>query len=101
MKKIISFLIFSGLVHQVQAQTTDSLFIKKLSDEILMNGEAYDNLRTLTKTIGGRLAGSPQMVKAEVWGLKAMQQAGADNAFMQECLVPHWVRGGKDLAYLT
>ncbi len=98
---MIVLIIFSGFVFKMHAQTADSIFIKKLSDEILMNGKAYDNLRTLTKTIGGRLAGSPQMVKAEVWGLKAMQQAGADNAFMQECMVPHWVRGGKDVAYVT
>jgi carboxypeptidase Q len=76
----------------------DSILIKKISDEILTNGKAYDNLRDLTKKIGGRLAGSPQMVKAEQWGLKLMQQSGADKAWMQECMVPHWVRGGKDMA---
>jgi carboxypeptidase Q len=27
-----------------------------------------------------------------------MQESGADNAWMQECMVPHWVRGGKDSA---
>jgi len=36
------------------------------------------------------------MVKAEQWGLKKMQESGADKAWMQECMVPHWVRGGKD-----
>jgi hypothetical protein len=39
---------------------TDSLFIKKMSDEIMTNGKAYDLLYELTKKIGGRLAGSPQ-----------------------------------------
>ncbi len=53
---------------------------------------------TLPKQIGGRLAGSQGMVKAEQWGLKAMQESGADKAWMQECMVPHWVRGGKDEA---
>ena len=37
--------------------------------------------------------------KAEQWGLKMMQESGADKAWMQECMVPHWVRGGKDEAY--
>ncbi|HLG38709.1 MAG TPA: M20/M25/M40 family metallo-hydrolase, partial [Chitinophagaceae bacterium] len=76
----------------------DSVFIKKISDEILVNGKAYENLRGLTKTIGARLAGSPQMVKAEKWGLKTMQESGADKAWLQECMVPHWIRGGKDMA---
>ncbi|MEO7984562.1 MAG: M20/M25/M40 family metallo-hydrolase, partial [Bacteroidota bacterium] len=47
------------------------------------------------------LAGSPGMVKAEQWGLKTMQETGADKAWMQECMVPHWVRGGMDEAVAT
>ncbi len=66
--------------------------------KFLINGKAYDNLHYLTKKIGGRLSGSPQMVKAEQWGLKTMQESGADKAWLQECMVPHWVRGGKDKA---
>jgi len=80
------------------SQKEDSAYIKKISDEVLTNGKAYDNLHHLTKEIGGRLAGSPGMVKAEKWGLDVMQQSGADKAWMQECMVPHWVRGGKDQA---
>jgi hypothetical protein len=83
------------------SQTDDSLMIKKISDEILTNGKAYDNLRDLTKKIGGRLSGSPQMVKAENWGLQVMKTSGADKAWLQECMVPHWVRGGSDKAEAT
>lgn len=99
MKKILFslFLATSGLCGF--AQQEDSLFIKRISDHILTNGKAYDDLRVLTKTIGGRLAGSPQMVKAEQWGLKTMQAAGADQAWLQQCMVPQWVRGGKDEAF--
>ncbi len=80
------------------SQKEDSIFIKRISDEILMNGKAYENLRHLTKKIGARLAGSQGMVKSEQWGLKVMQESGADKAWMQECMVPHWVRGGEDEA---
>ncbi len=80
------------------AQNADSLFIKRVSDEILSNGQAYTNLRFLTKEIGARLAGSQGMVRSEQWGLQLMKESGADKAWMQECLVPHWVRGGTDLA---
>src|SRR6478736_971603 len=79
-------------------QNEDSVFIRRIADEILLNGKAYDDLRVLTKQIGGRLAGSPQMVKAEQWGLKVFQSLHPDKAWLQECMVPHWVRGGKDEA---
>jgi hypothetical protein len=88
--------IFPGII--ALAQQDDSLFIKHLSDEILANGKAYDNLRELTKKIGGRLSGSPQMVKAEAWGAATFRASGADKVWMQECMVPHWIRGGKDQA---
>lgn len=90
-----SFLFFSISVF---AQNADEVFIKKISDEILTNGKAYDNLHTLTKTIGGRLAGSPQMYKAEEWGYRLLQQYGSTNTWKQSAMVPHWVRGGKDEA---
>jgi len=96
-KLLLALLLCAGAI-TVFAQKEDSAFIKKISDEILTNGKAYENLRHLTKKIGARLAGSPGMVKSEQWGLKLMQESGADKAWMQECMVPHWVRGGKDVA---
>ncbi len=98
MKYLLPVILFCGLFTSLEAQQEDSIFIKRLSEEILVNSKAYENLRVLTKQIGGRLAGSPQMVKSEKWGLKAMQDAGAQNAWLQECMVPYWVRGGKDQA---
>lgn len=95
----ILFLVLIGKL--VSAQSADSVFIKQLSDEILVHGKAYDQLRQLTKSVGPRLAGSSGMVKAEKWGLLQMQQAGADQAWLQECMVPHWVRGGTDKATTT
>jgi carboxypeptidase Q len=80
------------------AQNDDSLMIRRIADEALVNGKAYNNLRYLTKQIGARLSGSPQMVKAEQWGLKVLKESGADKAWLQECMVPHWVRGGQDRA---
>lgn len=81
------------------AQTGDAAFIKQIADEVLVNSRAYENLRALTKTIGGRLAGSPQMYKAEDWGYDLLKQSGSENTFKQECMVPYWVRGGKDEAW--
>jgi hypothetical protein len=83
------------------AQQEDSLLIRAVADEILVNGKAYENLRVLTKQVGARLSGSPGMYKAEAWGRKTLEQSGADNVWLQECKVPHWVRGGKDEAHVV
>ena len=100
--KKTSILLFATLIScAAVAQIADSLMIRNIADEILENGKAYENLRYLTKNIGARLAGSQGMVKAEKWGLKAMKDAGAEKAWMQQCMVPHWVRGGKDEATCT
>lgn len=96
MRKLFLAMIAGLLLQPAGAQTTDSAWIKKISDEILTNGKAYENLRHLTKKIGARLAGSSGMVKAEQWGVDLMKRSGADQAWLQECMVPHWVRGGTD-----
>ncbi len=98
MRKLFLAMITGLLLQPAGAQTTDSAWIKKISDEILTNGKAYENLRHLTKKIGARLAGSSGMVKAEQWGVDLMKRSGADQAWLQECMVPHWVRGGTDVA---
>jgi len=98
MRKSSLFIVFTLFTRAILGQQSDSAFIKQISNEILTNGKAYENLRYLTKNIGARLAGSPGMVKSEQWGLKVMQESGADKAWLQECMVPHWVRGGKDVA---
>lgn len=98
MKKLSIALLFLPLVSM--AQSGDEATIKQLSDEILRNGTAYDLLRQLTKDIGGRLSGSPQFAKAVQWGKVTMEQQGADKVYLQECMIPHWVRGGQDQASL-
>lgn len=99
MKKLSIALLFLPLVSM--AQSGDEATIKQLSDEILRNGTAYDLLHQLTKDIGGRLSGSPQFAKAVQWGKATLEQQGADKVYLQECMIPHWVRGGQDQATLV
>lgn len=101
MSKLLFFLCLVLVSASGMAQQEDSLMIRRIADEILVNGKAYDNLRILCKTVGPRLAGSPGMLKAEAWGVKTLKEAGADKVWLQECMVPRWVRGGKDEAYFT
>lgn len=95
---MFSALLLCGAL-AASAQKEDSIMIRTIADEILENGRAYENLRVLCKTVGGRVAGSPQMLKAESWGVKTLQQSGADKVWLQECKVPHWVRGAKEDVY--
>ena len=78
------------------AQTEDSLMIKRIADEVLINGKAYENLRFLCKKIGPRLSGSLQAQKAVEATAKMLKDAGADTVYLQPCMVPHWVRGQKE-----
>jgi hypothetical protein len=94
MKKFLLSIIALPIL--ATAQKEDSIFIKKMSDDILTNGKAYELLFQLTKNIGGRLAGSPQFAKAIEWGKTSMQSLHADTVYLQQCMVPHWVRGKGD-----
>ena len=100
MKKILIVLFIIPLFAASQNTIEDSLFIHKIAVNILSGDAAYNNLHYLTKNIGGRLSGSPHMYLAEQWGAQAMKDAGADNVTMQECMVPHWIRGGTDNAII-
>lgn len=82
------------------AQTEDSIAIKKISDEVLSNGKAYENLRFLCKKIGPRLSGSPQAQKAVEATASMLKEAGADTVYLQPCMVPHWVRGEKENGFV-
>ncbi len=84
----------------VTAQTDDSVTIRKISNEILANGTAYENLRYLCKQVGPRLSGSPQAQKAVEATFRMLKEAGADTVYLQPCMVPHWVRGEKEKGYV-
>ncbi len=96
------FILAACIPMLLSAQNSaDSVYIKKISDEIMRNGKAHDLLRELTKGIGGRLAGSVQYTKAVQWGEASLKKLGADKVFLQECMMPNWKRGGKDLAVVV
>jgi carboxypeptidase Q len=94
MKKLSAFLLLVPVLAMAQYRE-DSVMIKKISDEILRNGRAYELLYQLTKQVGGRLAGSPQFARAISWGKEAMEKNGADNVFLQQCMVIIAVDGKK------
>ncbi|MXV13944.1 M20/M25/M40 family metallo-hydrolase [Hufsiella ginkgonis] len=93
----LSFL-FLLLCGSAVAQNADSVMFRKLFDEALVNGNSYQNLEYLCKKIGPRLSGSANAQKAVEWTKKLMEGYGFDRVYLQEVMVPHWVRGEKETA---
>jgi len=98
MKKI--YLIFLLCAGTVWAQTEDEKQIKALYDAALTNGKAYDWLNYLSNQIGGRLSGSVQAEQAVAYTKAEMDALGLDKVWLQPVMVPKWVRGTPEFAYL-
>tara|TARA_R110000787_G_scaffold113832_2_gene223172 strand:+ start:8990 stop:10420 length:1431 start_codon:yes stop_codon:yes gene_type:complete len=79
-------------------EKVDSTNIKQLYNSALTDGQSYEWLRDLTSNIGGRLSGSPEAQKAVEWGEALMKEVGLDSVWLQPVMVPHWVRGEKEVA---
>jgi carboxypeptidase Q len=99
--RVLSTLCLTVLIGFSSIAQKDSLFIKRMSDEIMTNGKAYDLLYELTKKIGGRLAGSPQGQQATEWGKRNLEALGADKVFYQTHKMMNWKRGGTDFASIV
>jgi carboxypeptidase Q len=86
---------FSSFLH---AQQNDSIRIRAIFSEALLHGESYDNLDYLSNKIGGRLSGSPQAAAAVDFCTQTLKKLHPDTVYLQECMVPHWIRGEKEKA---
>lgn len=102
MKKHIFILIAILLTFSLSGYTqdNDSTTIKKFFNEALGNGKSYEWLRELTTKIGPRLSGSEGAKKAVLWGKNLLELGGYDKVFLQDVMVPHWVRGKKEEAFI-
>jgi len=87
---ILSFFLF---IDSATAQKEDSLFIRKVYDISLLEGHAYENLRSLCKDVGARLSGSPQADSAVQWAKRLLESYEFDSVWLMPVTVPHWVRG--------
>ncbi|MEI6020853.1 MAG: M20/M25/M40 family metallo-hydrolase [Bacteroidota bacterium] len=99
----LSLMLFGVLFNSLPmaAQNQDSATIRKLYDYYLTQSKTYSNLEVLCLKIGGRISGSAQAANAVDWAKRAMYAAGADTVYLQPCMVPHWVRGAKEICYLN
>ncbi|HNR18517.1 MAG TPA: M20/M25/M40 family metallo-hydrolase [Bacteroidia bacterium] len=95
LKKLLCLFLFPALCF---SQAEDSITIKKIFDHSLAKGKGYAWLDYLSNKIGSRLSGSEGADKGVQWCLEESKKI-SDNAFLQEVMVPHWVRGEKEKAY--
>lgn len=96
MKKIATAAAAMACFLLAFTQNQDSLMIRRMADDILINGKAYEDLRVLCKEIGPRLSGSSNAQKAVEATAIMLKKAGADTVYLQPCMVPRWVRGDKE-----
>ena len=101
MRRIFITLIVCSLAMMSSHAQSDSAMIKSIYNEVLTNGECYENLRFLCKNIGNRIAGSENADKAILWGEKVMKDYGFDSVYIMPVEVPNWIRGKKEVAYYS
>ncbi len=96
---LLAFIACVPLATFAQSGSSDSVMLRKMFDEALVRGKAYEDLRELCKTIGPRLSGSAQAQMAVEWSKSKMECYGFDNVQLQPIKVPHWERGTKEVAW--
>lgn len=94
---ITTFSVFA----QDNATDEDALFIRKIHDTALTQGQCYPWLHYLTKKIGARLSGSPQASAAVEYTHQMLDTIGLDSVWLQPCMVSHWVRGEKEVVRIA
>ena len=82
------------------AQTKDELALKEIYKSSLTNAKCYPWLEHLSNTIGSRLSGSTGAEKAVLYTKAQLETLGLDKVYLQEVMVPKWVRGDKEIGYL-
>lgn len=99
MRISIALVLFLLINFSAVAQTEDEKMLRTIYDEALTNSKCYDWLDYLSNTIGSRLSGSKGAEKAINYTKLELEKLGLDHVFLQEVMVPHWVRGEKEQAY--
>jgi len=97
MKKIAWLLLLNSCF--VFSQNTDEQQLKAIYSQALTNSKCYFWLDHLSNSIGHRLSGSAGAEKAVQYTKSQMETLGLDKVYLQEVMVPKWVRGEKETAY--
>ena len=79
---------------------TDEKVISDIYTNSLTNGQSYKWLDYLSNNIGSRLSGSLGAEKAVAWTKEELENLGLDKVWLQPVMVPKWVRGVPEFAYI-
>lgn len=97
MKKItFSILFFTSIIY---SQSNDQIMLKNIYNFSLTNSKCYSWLDDLSNKIGSRLSGSVGAEKGVAYVKAQLETLGLDKVYLQEVMVPKWVRGEKETAY--
>ena len=91
MKKIVFLLLVNSTL--MFSQTNDEAMLKQIYKVALTESKAYPWLDDLSNKIGHRLSGSSGAAKAVTYTKEQMELLGLDKVYLQEVMVPQWVRG--------
>jgi hypothetical protein len=97
-KAFLAVLFFNGI--SLLAQTNDEKIIKDIYQSALTNSKCYSWLDYLSNTIGHRLSGSTGAEKGVQYTKVQLEKLGFDKVYLQEVMVPKWVRGEKETAFI-
>ncbi len=78
----------------------DKKIIKKIFDATMTSSSSYQMLDYLSNEIGPRLSGSLGAERAVEWGKSELLKIGFDRVWLQDVMVPKWVRGPKEFALI-
>ena len=98
MKIIITLLTFF-LAFNVFSQNDEEM-LKEIFNTSMDSSKSYELLDYLSNEIGGRLSGSLNAERAVKWGEKELNNIGFSKVWLQELMVPKWVRGPKEFALI-
>jgi len=101
MKYLFYFLVVT-LSFSLSSQELDDhkVFIDKVYNEALSNGQSYEWLDYLSNEIGGRLSGSINYDRSVKWGKDELNLIGIDSVWLQPVMIPKWVRGAPEYAHI-
>jgi len=97
--RVLFILWLCGTVF-VKGQTADAEQVKAIYAASLTQGRSYEWLNHLSNQIGGRLSGSIQAQLAVEYTRGQLDSLGLDRVWLQPVMVPKWVRGTPEFAYL-
>lgn len=98
MKKIAFLLLLQTSISF--AQTNDADMLKQIYKSALTESHCYAWLDDLSNKVGQRLSGSEGAQKGVLYTKQQMETLGLDKVYLQEVMVPKWVRGEKEVAYV-